>query len=170
MSVPSHTRTPRQPRPWPHTTPDGKSSEDGNVLIGLATIVTLAAFFGTTAYQAHLYGVAGVQDVQWAGAVAAQLAVVGSLYSAATLWRWGHPMASVYVAGAVGGVLAVALAVLPHIAAGRGWLTTILGSVFCLSAVVTAALWLTMAAIYMPNWWSGWHRDVPSEGFEPPTS
>ncbi len=171
MPVPSHTRTPRGPRPWQYAKSSNQLFGFDDFVIVLGTIATLVAFFGTTGYQAHLYSVAGVEDVHWVGAVAAQLAVVGALFSAATLWRWGHPMKSVYAAGTVAAVLAVALAVLPHIVAGRGWLTTILGSVFCLSAGVTAALWLTTAALHVTNWWRGWHPvDVPSEGLEPPTS
>jgi hypothetical protein len=109
-----------------------------------------------------LYGRAGVRDVGFAGAAAGYAFYLLVLAVTVTVYRWGHPLRRVARCGVAAGVLALALSVLPHVAARTDWLTGLLGVMLSLLAYAAGAMWALAAARYAPKWLEAWNPGRPA--------
>lgn len=143
----------RRPIPWPY-------KGDSEIAVSIAAVATAVLFLGVTAYQGSRYYDAGVRDVFWVGAAAGHLVVAGLMLTAATLYRWGYARRVVTAVGGAAGVVGLFFAALPPVAAGLGWLTCVLATLFGMSLYAALAGWAVLAARHLPMWWSGWgHRE-----------
>jgi hypothetical protein len=155
----NHGRTPRPAARLPFD-PDGDTGI--YVLFGLA-VATLVVTVPTLGWHAMLYGRAGVRDVGFAGAAAGYALYLLALAGTVTVYRWGYPPHLVVRCAAAAGLLAVALSVLPHAAAGTDWLTSLLGILLSMLAYAAGAGWALVAARYVPGWLAGWNPETPAD-------
>lgn len=151
---------PRQPKRWPYARDvHGRLHDGPEAFIVGATVLLVILTIGVIGYHSTVYSAAGARPVQGVGAAAAQLVVLAVLLGSATLYRWGYTLRRVFTVAGVGGVLAVGAALLPHLAAGRGWVATLLGVLFALAVNALQTFYIVMVAVHLPMWWSGWHWD-----------
>jgi hypothetical protein len=138
----------RTPRRWPF------GQDATGVMAAIAVVVAL--LYGVTLVnrQAEIYQEAGAALFEAAsGATTAQLLVILALLGAGTAYRRGYSMRWVYTASAIAAVLAVGFALLPHIAAGHSWLTTLLGFIVAIVFDLVLAVEVLLATVYVPLWW-----------------
>jgi hypothetical protein len=121
-----------------------------------AIAVVVPLLYGVTLVnrQTEIYQQAGAASFEAAcGAAMAQLLVILALLGAGTAYRRGYSMRWVYAASGVAAALAVAFALLPHLAAGHSWLTTVLGFIVAIVFDLVLAVEVLLATAYVPLWW-----------------
>jgi hypothetical protein len=124
------------------------------VIAAIAVVVALIYGVALVNRQAVIYQEAGAASFEAAsGAVMAQLLIALALLGAGAAYRWGFPIRWVYAGGGIAAVLAVAFALLPHLAAGHDWLTTLLGFLVAIVFDVLLAVEVAVATAYLPLWW-----------------
>jgi hypothetical protein len=139
---------PRPPRRWPF------GQDATGVIAAIAVVVALIYGVALVNRQAEIYQDAGAASFEAAsGAVTAQLLVVLALLAAGATYRWGFPIRWVYAAGGIAAVLALAFALLPHLAAGHSWLNTLLGFIVAIVFDALLAVEVALATAYLPLWW-----------------
>jgi hypothetical protein len=138
----------RLPRRWPF------GHDATGVMAAIAVVVAL--IYGVTLVnrQAEIYQEAGVASFEAAsGAATAQFLVFLALVGAGTAYRRGYPMRWVYAAAGTAAALALGFALLPHLAAGHSWLTTLLGFIVAIVFDLVLAVEVVLATAYLPLWW-----------------
>jgi hypothetical protein len=141
-------RRPRPPRRWPF------GHDATGVMAAIAVVIAL--IYGVTLVnrQAEIYEEAGAAAFEAAsGATMAQILVILGLAGAGAAYRRGFPMRWVYAAAGVAALLAVVFSLLPHLAAGHSWLTTLLGFIVAIVFDIVLAVELLVATAYVPLWW-----------------
>jgi hypothetical protein len=124
------------------------------VIAAIAVIVALIYGVALVSRQAEIYHEAGAAPFEaTSGAVMAQLLVVLALLGAGVAYRWGLPVRWVYLASGIAAALAVTFALLPHLAAGHDWLTTLLGFLVAIVYDLVLAVEVALATAYLPLWW-----------------
>jgi hypothetical protein len=121
-----------------------------------AVAVVVALIYGVTLVnrQAQIYEEAGAASFEAAsGAATAQLLVLLGLLGAGAAYRRGRPLRRVYAAAGGAALLAVVVALLPHLAAGHSWLTTLLGFIVAIVFDALLAVEVALAVAYVPLWW-----------------
>jgi hypothetical protein len=143
------TRPPlRLPRRWPF------GQDATGVMAALAVVVALIYGLTLVNRQAEIYREAGAAAFEAAtGAVVAQVLVLLALLGAGVAYRRGYPMRLVYLGCGVAAGFAVAFALLPHLAAGHDWLTTLLGFLVAIVFDLVLAVEALLATVYAPLWW-----------------
>lgn len=135
------------------------------MMAAIAVVVALIYGVALVNRQAEIYQDAGAAAFEAAsGAVVAQLLVILALLAAGAAYRWGFPIRWVYAAGGVAAVLAVGFALLPHLAAGNAWLTTLLGLLVAIGYDVLLAFEVALATAYLPL---GWKRPATDPAQKP---
>jgi hypothetical protein len=138
----------RLPRRWP------LGHDATGVLAAIAVVVVLIYGLTLANRQAEIYQEAGAAGFEaTSGAAVAQLLVILALLGAGVAYRRGYPMRWVYIATGAAAVLAVAFALLPHLAAGHDWLTTLLGFLVAIVFDLVLAVEVLLATAYAPLWW-----------------
>lgn len=154
----SGRRVRREPKRWPYgLDSNGVPGEGAQIAAAFLLIAQVALLLGLLGYHSSLYHQAGAGSVCWIGGASAQFVVLAVMLIAATLYRWGHRLRTVLTVAVVAAVVAVGFALLPHLAAGKGWVMTLLGTLFTLAVDAVLAAEVTLAAVYLPMWWTGWH-------------
>jgi hypothetical protein len=142
------TRSLRLPRRWPF------GHDATGVMAAIAFVVAL--IYGLTLVNRHgqVYEEAGAAPFEAvSGAAVTQILVLLALVGAGAAYRRGYPMRWVFIAAGVAAVLAVTFALLPHLAAGHSWLTTLLGFLVAIVFDLILAVEALLAARYAPLWW-----------------
>jgi hypothetical protein len=148
MTIESHQAPLRLPQRWPF------GQDATGVMAGLGFVVALIYGLTLVNRQAEIYREAGAAAFEAAsGAVVAQALVLLALLGAGVAYRRGYPMRLVYVGCGVAAGLAVVFALLPHLAAGHDWLTTLLGFLVAVVFDLVLAVEVLLAAVYAPLWW-----------------
>jgi hypothetical protein len=138
----------RLPRRWPF------GQDATGVMAALAVVVALIYGLALVDRHAEIYREAGAAAFEAAsGALVAQVLVLLALLAAGVAYRRGYPMRWVHLAAGVAAVFAVAFALLPHLAAGHDWLTTLLGFLVAIVFGLVLAVEVLLAAVYAPLWW-----------------
>ena len=140
-------RSLRLPRRWPF------GQDATGVIAAIAVVVALIYGLTLVSRHAEVYEEAGAASFEAAsGAVVAQVLVLLALLGAGVAYR-GFPMRWVYVCAGAAAVLAVAFALLPHLAADHSWLTTLLGFLVGIVFDLVLAVEVLLTARYAPLWW-----------------
>lgn len=123
--------------------------EPANNLIVAAIVFTFFATAFLLVYQRSLYFDAGVRGVDLLGAIAGLMLTALALSVPPWLYWRGHGRTTVVAAAVPAGFLALALALLPPIVAGVGWVTIVLAVLLAVVVDLTWATWAVFATGYL---------------------